>query len=144
MKHHKFKRVYHEFSEWEELENNMWGTVEDTKQYLDWAIKFTGNHKKYGEYMQRVVSEWPVSCENALTDHSLNKRAWIGHAACALAFKCPEEIVRKAWGFLTDEQQLLANREADRAIQTWEHNYAKSIGVCADMGKQMLFKWNSR
>lgn len=139
----KFNRIYHPFSEWEEIEHNMWGTVTDKKRHLKWAIGFTGDYQKYGSFMRRVVSEWPVSCENALTDYSLNRKAWIGHAACALAFGCPEDIVRKAWSNLTDEQQLLANREADRAIQMWEYNYAESEGIHIDMGGQVLFKWDS-
>jgi hypothetical protein len=121
----KFKRVYRHYLEWEEVWHNMWGTVPDRKAFLEYAIQFTGDYHLYGSYMQRVVREWPVSCENALTDESLSKKAWLGHAECALAFCCPEDIVRLAWGKLTDEQQLLANQEAARAIQTWEDSYTK-------------------
>jgi hypothetical protein len=122
----KFKRVYRHYLEWEEVRYNMWGTVPDRKVFLEYAIQFTGDHHLYGSYMQLVVQQWPVSCENALTDESLSKKAWLGHAACALAFCCPEDIVRLAWGKLTDEQQLLANKEAARAIQIWEDRYAKN------------------
>jgi hypothetical protein len=67
-----------------------------------------------------------------LTDISQNRRAWIGHAACCMAIKCPEYITRSAWGYLTKEQQDLANAEADRAIAWWERNkggeiYAKEL-----------------
>ena len=134
----KFERVYHHYLEWEEIDANMWGSVKDRKVFLEKAKIFTADHKKYGRFMSKVVSEWKFSCENALTDYSLNRRAWIGHAACALAMGCPEDIVREAWGSLTDEQQLLANKEASRAIQTWEHDYFKSGGVCIDMGESLL------
>jgi hypothetical protein len=116
----------------------MYGTVEDRKKWLKKAIEFTGDHKKYGRFMMRVVNEWPVSCENALTDYLMNRKAWVGHAAVALALECPEDITREAWGHLSDEQQLLANKEAERAIQTWEHNYFKSKGLCSDMGESLL------
>lgn len=122
----------------------MWGEVEGKKLWLEKAIDFTGNHELYGQYMQRVVREWRYSCENALTDNSLNKRAWVGHAACALAIGCPEDITRQAWGFLTDEQRLLANKEADRAISTWIRDREKRKNVRGPLGKQMLFEWNSR
>lgn len=143
MRHLKFDRVYHPFDKWEEVKFNMWGNVKDKKEYLARAIDFTANHAEYGFYMNRVVNEWPVSCENALTDYSINRKAWVGHAACALAFQCPEDIIRLAWSHLTDEQQLLANREAERAIQSWEYAYAKNIGIYQNMGKQMLFEWDS-
>lgn len=121
MKQHK--RIWHPVNNWEEIEFGMWSDVENVKEYLDKAIQFTSNNELYGSYMMRVIVEWPISCENALTDSFLNKRAWIGHAACALALNCPEDITRKAWGYLTNEQRILANKQADRAIESWEYNY---------------------
>ena len=117
----------------------MWGEVKNKKVFLQNAINFTGNHKKYGEYMMRVVMEWPISSENALTDYRLNRRAWIGHAACALAIRCPEDITREAWSKLSDEQRILANQEADRAIAAWEHAYAQNYDLRKNVGEEMLF-----
>jgi hypothetical protein len=134
----KFDRVYHPITEWEEMNHNMWGDVADRKEWLSRAISFTGNHKLYGEHMRKVIQQWPISCENALTDYSLNRRAWIGHAAVALAINCPEDITRQAWGVLTHEQRLLANQEADRTIRLWEHAYAKSRGLHHNMGGSLL------
>lgn len=125
----KFKRVYHDCRTWEEVAANMWGEATDSKSAFEQAVAFTGDHKLYGSYMMRVVREWPISCENALTDYSLNRKAWVGHAAVALALNIPEDITRRAWGHLTDEQRLLANREAERAIQQWEDSYAESKGL---------------
>jgi hypothetical protein len=116
----------------------MWGEVQNKQQAVQLAIEFTGDHQLYGHYMRRVVSEWPVSCENALTDSALNQRAWVGHAACALAHRLPEDIVRLAWGRLTDEQRVLANAEADRAIRIWKHAYCKSRGLHRDLEGSLL------
>jgi len=135
-------RIYHPYTLWEEVDYNMWGTVEDTKGSLQAAIKFTSDHKLYGSFMIKVVEEWKYSCENALTDEYISKKAWIGHAAVALALKIPEHITRRAWGFLTDEQQLLANNEARKAIKAWEYNQVKNKGICGDVGGQMLLDWN--
>lgn len=134
----KFKRVYHPYTLWEEISHNMWGDVENEKQWLEKAIEFTGNHKLYGSFMQRVIKEWPVSCENALTDYNINRRAWIGHAAAALSMQCPEHITRKAWKHLSYEQQYLANEEASRAIRAWENNYLKSKQLCESVGGALL------
>jgi hypothetical protein len=116
----------------------MWDAPKNAKKQLSIAVEFTGNAVIYGSYMRRVVREWPISCENALTDYSLNRKAWLGHAACALAHGLPESIVRKAWGYLTNEQRFLANREAAGAISEWELSYAKSQHLLPDMGGSML------
>jgi hypothetical protein len=135
----KFNRIYHPYWDWEEIDSNMWGTVESRDKFLKKAIEFTGDHKIYGRFMMRVAREWPKSCENSLTDYSINRKAWIGHAACAMALGCPEDITRQAWAELTDEQRILANREAEAAIQYWEGLHAKSIGLCNQVESQMLF-----
>jgi hypothetical protein len=132
------KRVYHPVSEWEEMNFNMWGVTDNKSALLTKAITFTGDHDLYGSFMQRVIKEWPISCENSLTDNNLNKRAWIGHAAVALALQIPEDVTREAWGKLTDEQQLLANREATRAIQQWEESYRENKGLHSGVERQML------
>lgn len=139
----RFTRIWHPCSKWEELDFNMWGEVDDRKSYLERAIEFTGDHEQYGKYMLRVIREWPISTENALTDYNINRKAWVGHAACALAFRCPEDIVRQAWGYLTYEQRLHANKAADQAISAWEIDHAKSRGVHSDVGEAMLFGWDS-
>jgi hypothetical protein len=139
----KIKRVWMPISSWEELHFNMWGEVSNRSAYLFRAQIFTGNHRLYGRYMQKVTHEWPNSCANALTDYNLNRKAWIGHAACALALRCPEDITRQAWGYLSDEQRLLANRQADRAILSWEMRYKQSQGIRVNVGEQMLQIWHS-
>jgi hypothetical protein len=117
------ERIYHPYSLWEEADTNMWGSVADKEAFLKVAIAFTSNHVLYGKHMEKVVSEWKYSCEHNLSNATQNRKAWIGHAACAYAFNCPEDIVRKAWSFLTDEQRTLANEQADLAIKKWEDNY---------------------
>lgn len=135
----KFKRVFHPVEDWEEIQYNMWGAVSDRPLFLQNAIEFTANHQLYGDHMDLVVSEWPISCENALTDYSLNRKAWVGQAACALYMGCPEDITRQAWGYLTDEQRTLANRRAAIAIRDWEECYAARKGIRSDVAQQVLF-----
>ena len=139
----KLKRVWLPIDQWEEVPANMWGEVANRRLYLQRAVIFTGNHRLYGRYMMRVIHEWPNSCLNALTDYNLNRKAWIGHAACALALRCPEDITRQAWGLLSNEQRILANRQADRAIQSWEMRYGKSLGIRQDLEAPVLFGRNT-
>lgn len=101
----------------------MWNVCKyDEKRFLNKAIEFTGNDLLYGKAMLRVIIEWPLTCLHNLSNLGINRKAFIGHAACSLEFDCPENITRMAWGYLTDEQRLKANQRADEAISQWEIN----------------------
>ena len=136
----KLERVYHPIDKWEEIGCNMWGVTKNAPKMLQDAIKFTGNAELYGSFMLKVIDLWPFSCENALTDNLLNQKAWIGHAACAMALSCPESITRKAWKELTDEQRYLANEQARAAIQKWKLSYIKSKNIRGDLAQKVLFE----
>jgi hypothetical protein len=115
----KSGEIWHPYWLLEEFKSNMWGSVSDRNSWLKKAIEFTGNHNLYGEWMLKVVDQWPMSCEHNLSKAG-DKRAWIGHAAVAIAIQCPEDIVRHAWSFLTNEQQNQANLKAEQAINYWK------------------------
>ena len=115
--------IWHPWWLLEEVSHNMWGDVSHRKTWLQIAIAFTGNADLYGEWMMKVVDLWPRSCEHALTKAG-DKRAWIGHAAVALAIGCPEDIVREAWAHLTEDQQTKANAKATQAIEYWRSKHA--------------------
>jgi hypothetical protein len=110
--------VWHPWWLLEEVKHNMWGDVSRKRTWLQIAIAFTGDHELYGEWMKKVAEQWKHSCEHNLTKPG-DKRPWIGHAAVALAIGCPEDIVREAWGHLTEEQQIKANAKASEAIEYW-------------------------
>ena len=127
----KIKRVYHRYDQLEECHCGMWKKFNGEKRnvFLKKAIKFTGNAEIYGEFMLRVIEEWPNSCEHNLTCPGMNRQAWIGCAACCLALNCPEDITREAWHMLDAKQQEDANKKADLAIREWEERYRQKLEV---------------
>jgi len=102
----------------------MWRS--ESKQYeentMPDIIKFTGDNTLYGAAMKRVIYEWPTACENFLSNASINRRAYLGHAACCLERNYPEYLVRKAWGLLQPMQRALADAQATKYIKVWEKN----------------------
>jgi hypothetical protein len=123
------KRIYHPHTLWEEVTHNMWGKSNNREGDLQWAIEFTGDHTLYGSWMLKVVDDWKYSCEHNLSNPTQNRKAWIGHAACAYAENCPEDIVRKAWSYLDEQQQIAANKKADEAIAAWQKGYIECQNV---------------
>lgn len=125
------KRIYHPYTKWEEYHAGMWRDLphEEEEDFLKKAIKFTGNAELYGNWMLKVVEQWKYSCEQNLSDTSINRQAWVGHAACCLAIGCPEHITRRAWHCLSQEQQDEANKKADEAIERWEKMQYEKIST---------------
>ncbi len=121
----KIERIFHPYWDWEEIDSNMWGTVNDKDKYLEAAIELTGDAELYGSWMIKVVKKWKYSCEHNLSHKTQNRQAWVGHAAVAMAIGCPEDIVRKAWWHLTKDQQDKANAKADEAIALWEELFLR-------------------
>ncbi len=105
----------------------MWGKADDRDTALAQAVAFTGNHALYGHWMLKVTQDWRFSCEHNLSNETQNRRAWIGHAACAYAKRLPEDVVRQAWSLLSDDQRRLANAAADHAIAEWELSHAEAV-----------------
>lgn len=116
-------RIYHPYHLWEEVQFDMWGSVKQRDKYLKAAIDLSKDHKRYGSYMKRVVENWKYSCEHNLTNLTQNRKAWLGHAAASLAIGCPEDIMREAWGYLTQGEQDAANAEAEKYIREWEERH---------------------
>jgi hypothetical protein len=116
-------RVYHPYHLWEEHKFGLWKNRNSDSSMLEKAINFTGNAEIYGSFMMRVIIEWPISCEQNLLMANINRQAWIGHAACCLAIGSPEATTRKAWWYLSKDQQNAANVKADNAINEWEKLY---------------------
>lgn len=123
------KKIYHHYETWEDYQHGMYETVHGKERIglLTQAIRFTGDAKLYGEWMIKVVNEWPISCEHNLTDKNLNKQAWVGHAAACMALKIPEDVTRQAWGCISEERREQANHQADIAIKAWYEKQNKTL-----------------
>lgn len=83
--------------------------------------------------MEKVVEQWPFSCEAALTATDLNHQSWIGQAACAIELNSPEDATRKAWGMLNDIQRKIANNSADEVVNNWKNVYKEKIWPKLDL-----------
>jgi len=116
------QQIYHPYWEWECYKNGMWRkeTKEYEKENLGITIEFTGDYNLYGKAMIKAVNQWHKSCDNFLSNTSINRRAYIGHAACCIELGLPEYLVRQAWWMLTERKRILADNEATKAIKIWE------------------------
>jgi len=125
----RIKRIYHHFSKCEEYNGAMWKSSlgMDKTAMTEKAILFMSDCDIFEAHMMLVVSEWPLSCEANFTSNGINKIAWLGQAACAIGIDCPEDIVKTAWGSLTDLQRANANLAASKIVKKWVNDHLEKI-----------------
>ena len=114
---------------WHEMEEyhpdgGMWSIPAqgDRQGFIRAAEALMVNPEAFRDAMRRALNEWPRSVSVALTNPSMNHRAWIGHAGCYLATGSPEETTRLGWHLLDEGEQLTANETADAVITEWRRS----------------------
>lgn len=114
------RQVYHHWEKWEETP--MWRrTPADERQArFDTARAIVVDRQAFRACLLRAVEEWPISCEHNLTDLTLNRAAWLWHAASYIATGASEEVTRSVWGTLTNEQRRVADAIAWEVVAEWE------------------------
>lgn len=115
-------RIYHRYELWECWKNGFfWNESGLTKSELkDKCIEFFSNKKLVEKYMRLVVKLWPFSCENNLTNDSMNRVAWLGQAAACLYCKCPSPITMESWREVPAKSRDEANEIAEKIISDYE------------------------
>jgi len=112
------KRVRVSYDRWEDFHAGMYlptiddGLIGQSRALLSGVLLL-------GAAMRRVAAEWPVSAGENLGNHGVNRRAWLGQAACCLELGAPAICTKLAWHTLSEKAQNRANAEADSVIQEW-------------------------
>lgn len=94
--------------------------------------EFLRNIPRFERAMQRVITEWPRSCEQFLTNDSVNRIAWLGQAAMCIETGIPR-MFRAGFSLLTEDQQLRANAAAEKVLRAWIRER-----VCTNLAKEEL------
>lgn len=130
----KPRRKYIAYAKLEDSKAGVWriASKEEHEKYLPLAANLMKNPQAFLDAMRKAIAEWPTTTGFHLSNPSLNRQAWIGHAGCCMACGCPEEVTRLAWHTLNTEEQDAANHAAHVAIGEWEagHRKAEDEGVC--------------
>lgn len=115
------KQIFHHFSKWEDYKYGFYeSTCNDIQEHIKKSVELLSCEKKFYLYAKRVITEWIFSCEQNLTDSSLNKIAYIGQSACCLANNTPAFVTRLAWSYIDEDKQILANKVAKKIINEWK------------------------
>ena len=77
------KQVFHPWTEWECYGAGMFDGETDLspeEAKIAYAV-FLRDIPRFQAAMDRVVREWPKSCEHFLTNENTNRVAWLGQAS---------------------------------------------------------------
>lgn len=118
------KRIYHTFEHWEcypagfyeeKPKNRPKATKEELeREYAD----FLGNDEAFNAALERVITEWPKSCEHYLSNENMNRIAWLGQASACLALGIPS-VYRGGYHLLSETDQKKADQHALDALNRW-------------------------
>jgi hypothetical protein len=128
------KQIFHHYELWEDYKcgfyNNCSG--EQKKELIKKVVDIFSNENLTRKYMEKVISEWKYSLEHNLTNPSINKIAYIGQSACAIAFNIPNTITMEAWRYVSIENRNKADKIALESIKKWKESN-KEIQLCLNM-----------
>lgn len=114
------QRIYHPYELWEDYQNGMYEECrQGRKERVEQAAHILGNSDICRKAMQKVVSEWEIATEYNFSNLSVNRKAWLGQAACSCWAGIHEDETREGWGLMTDIQRYEANRIAQQIIDAW-------------------------
>lgn len=121
------KQFYKEYNHWEDYINGMYESYnqKDENKFISLALKMLTNKELFLNTCKEVLIKWPISSKVNLTNKQCNRNAWLGQATCNFKFNVPEICTRLAWGKLSKDQQLTANKIADKIINSFELSYEK-------------------
>lgn len=121
-------RIYHPHTKLEEVSSGMWRIVssQERNEYAIKACLLMKDTNAFEAAMRRASFDWVKSCEHNLTETSMNRIAWLGHAGCCIALGSPEDATRQGWWMLNQAEQDLANAAAAKVLKEWEGRQCQS------------------
>lgn len=125
-------RIWHHFEKWEDYHHGMYDEDREGRPgRVLRAAEILGDPTVCEKAMRRVVAEWPIASEYNLSNAESNRRAWLGQAACSIYGDVHEDETREAWGLLSNEQRVRANKIATVVIKEWlyEHDETAQLQI---------------
>lgn len=114
------ERIFHHYSKWEDFHAGMYDEEKAGRQErVQHAARILGNPQLCRQAMEKVVAEWGIATEYNLSNAGINRKAWLGQAACSCFAGIHEDETREAWGIMTDAERVSANKIAAEIIKEW-------------------------
>lgn len=128
------QRIFHHYSLWEDYHAGMYDESKDGRaERVQKDAEILGTPAVCREAMENVIAEWKISTEYNLSNLEINRKAWLGQAACSCYAGIHEDETREAWGIMTEAQRIEANRIAAAIIKKWQSKREREEDPQIDM-----------
>lgn len=119
------KQIFHHYEKWEDWRFGFYDSMSGKakEKAIQTVIEVFSDPELTELLMRKVIKEWPISCEQNLSNPNMNKIAWLGQASLSLGFKIPQNITMKAWSEVPKNFREKADIIANNIIKEWEKNY---------------------
>lgn len=97
------------------------------------------SHELFYQDSLNTFRNWPVTCLVHLTNNTINRKAWIGHAAAYFNYGVCEACTVKAWHSLNENEQYSANNTADAAVKEWIEKCASANSQTQKRQLELMF-----
>lgn len=95
---------------------------------------FLSDIERFQTALDRVVEEWPISCEQFLSNDGINRIAWLGQASLAISTGIPARF-KAGFKLLDGAQQRAANLAASGTLKLWIMSVAsEEPQLCLNLG----------
>jgi hypothetical protein len=122
------ERIFHSYLKWEDWKAGMYRPLQqdspEAEELISLACHLLSSPRLLYRAMSSVSKRWRHASEMNLSHIAINRRAWLGQAACCYEYKVPEHLTKQAWHRLSQDQQTKANAIADKVIFEWEQHHA--------------------
>ena len=115
-------RIYHTWDKWECYPAGFYEDTAPNGMLASEAVAayatFLRDIPRFKAALERVLSEWPNSCEHYLSNENMNRIAWLGQASMCIDSGVPAAF-RSGYNKLSTAEQLAANTAALEALNRW-------------------------
>lgn len=116
------KRIFHTWDKWECYPAGFYESRASDKRSIEQCqrecLELLSRPREFEEALNRVLREWPKSCEHYLSNERMNRIAWLGQAAACITKGVPSTC-RGWFDLLSKDQQSAANGQALDALNKW-------------------------
>lgn len=135
------RRIWHPWTAWECVGMYTHDSPLNADESKAAYAQFLADLPRFSGALDRVLREWPISCQHFLTNQEINRIAWLGQASMFIATGVPAHF-RAGFKLLSLPQQRAANATAAEALNRWTDGERKRASqdrrVHTDMGAQGL------